>query len=107
MHNEIVEILEVLGIDLAWQEYSGNSNEYIIFSIYNDEDANYFDDESLTEIYYINITYWYESKKNINKWKEIKKLMKSKGFIYDDGKDLKDKNLYGKSMDFIIQKETV
>lgn len=106
MHSEIVEILETLGIDLAWQEYSGNASEYIIFSIYNDEDSDFYDDENLSEIYYITITYWFESKKNINTWKKIKELMKSKGFIYDGGTDLKEKHLHGKSMDFIFKKTT-
>ena len=101
----IVQSLSSLGIDIAWQEYSGNSDEYIVFSIYNDKESDFYDDENTTETYYIAINYWYKSKKNIHKWKEIKELMKSYGFTYDNGMDLKENLLYGKNMDFIYVKE--
>lgn len=102
MHNKISELLETLGIDVAFMEYDGNSSEYIIFSIYNDEDNDFNDDDNDSEIFYINITYWFKSKTNINKYKKIKKLMKDNNFIYEgNGKDLKDDGYFGKSLDFI------
>ena len=103
MHSKIVEILEKLNIDIGWQEYKEKAKEYIVFNIYNDEESSFYDNENLSETYYITINYWYVSKSNINKWKEIRKLMKENNFIYDGGKDLKEGNLYGKSMDYIYQ----
>ena len=106
MYNKIVEVLETLGIDIAFMEYEGNSDEYIIFSIYDDEDSDFNDDTNDSEVSYINITYWFKSKLNINKYKKIKDLMKNNDFIYDGGKDLKDGSYYGKSLDFIFTEET-
>lgn len=103
MHNKIVEILETLGIDLGFIEYSGNSKEYIIFNIYNEEESDFSDDENLSNIYYIQVNYWFNSLKNINKYKEIKEIMKKNGFIFDDAKDVKDGKYYGKNMDFIFK----
>lgn len=103
MHNKTCELLETLGIDVAFMEYDGNSSEYIIFSIYDDEDNDFNDDTNDSEVFYINIVYWFKSKtKNINKYKKIKEIMKNNDFIYDGGKDLKDDGYFGKSLDFIF-----
>ncbi len=102
MHNKICEILETLGIDIAFMEYEGKSKEYIIFSIYDDEDDDFNDDTNDSEVFYINITYWFKSKSNINKSVRIKELMKENDFIYNGGKDLKDDGYFGKSLDFIF-----
>lgn len=101
MHNKICGLLESLGIDVEFMEYEGNSLEYIIFNIYDDEDNDFNDDENDSEVFYINIVYWFKSKTNINKYRKIKKLMKENNFIYDGGKDLKDDGYFGKSLDFI------
>lgn len=106
MHNKLVEVLETLGIDLGWQEYEGNNSEYIIFSIYDEGEDDFEDDENTSEVFYINITYWFKNKSNINKYKQIKSLMKNNGFIFDGGKDLKQGSYYGKSLDFIYTKDT-
>lgn len=105
MHNKIVEVLETLGIDIAFMEYEGNSDEYIIFSIYDDEDSDFHDDTNDSEVSYINISYWFKSKSNINKYKKIKELMKKNNFVYDGGKDRKEGSYYGKSLDFIFTEE--
>lgn len=101
MHNMLVEILESLGIDIAFMEYEGNSNEYIIFDIYNELDSSFSDDKNLSNTYYIQVNYWFKSLKNINKYNEIKELLKNNGFIFDSAKDVKDNGYYGKNMDFI------
>ena len=102
MHNKICEILETIGIDVSFMGYEGKSNEYVIFSIYDDEDEDFNDDTNDSEVFYINITYWFKSKSNINKYKRIKELMKENNFIYDGSKDLKDDGYFGKSLDFIF-----
>lgn len=104
MHNKIVETLEELGIDIGFMEYDGNSDEYIIFDIYNEEDKEYSDDKNSCEVYYIQVNYWFKSLKNINKYYVIKEKMKSNNFIFDSAKDVKDDNYYGKNMDFIYIK---
>lgn len=106
MHNYLVGILETLGIDIAWVEYEGNSDEYIVFSIYEDEESDFADNKNLSETYYITINYYFKSLKNIDKWKKIRDLLKQNGFSYDGGEDLKLKNIHGKNMDFIYKKTT-
>ncbi|CEK34340.1 MAG: hypothetical protein KIB00_16315 [Paeniclostridium sordellii] len=106
MHNYLVGILETLGIDIAWVEYEGNSDEYIVFSIYGDEESDFADNQNLSETYYITINYYFKSLKNIDKWKKIRDLLKQNGFSYDGGEDLKLKNIHGKNMDFIYKKTT-
>jgi len=53
MHNKLVEILEELNIPIGFQKFEGEAEEYIIFNIYDDEDSNFFDNENLSETYYI------------------------------------------------------
>ena len=101
MHNKLVKILEDLGIDIGFMEYEGNSSEYIIFDIYNEVDTDFSDDISLADTYYIQVNYWFKSLKNLNKYNEIKELLKNNGFIFDGAKDVKDSGYYGKNMDFI------
>ena len=101
MHNKLVEILENLGIDLGFMEYTGNTKEYIIFNIYNEEETNHCDDDNMSNTYYIQLNYWFNSLKNISKYKKIIELMKDNGFIFDGAKDLRDGGYYGKNMDFI------
>lgn len=103
MYNKIVEILQQLNIDIAINQYEGNSDEYILVSIYKDEDSNFFDNTNLSETYYINIMYWFKSKTNIDKYKKIKSLLKKHDFIYDGGKEFNDKEYMGRSLDFIYE----
>ena len=101
MHNKIVEILEELGIDIGFMEYSGNSDEYIVFNIFNEKDTGYSDDTNTYETYNIQINYWFKNLDNISKYKKIKEKMKSNGFFFDSAEDLKDGKYFGKNMDFI------
>lgn len=101
MHNKLVEILEELKIDVAFQEYTGYADEYIIFNIYKDEDSDFVDNINLSETYYISINYWFKSKSKISKYKIIKDHLKKNGFTYDGGKDLKGKDVVGRNLDFI------
>lgn len=101
MYNKIIEILQQLNIDIAINQYEGDSDEYILIGIYKDEDSDFFDNINLSETYYINVTYWFKSKTNIEKYKKIKSLLKKHGFIYDGGKELDDDYYMGRSLDFI------
>ena len=76
MHSKLVEVLETLGIDIAFMEYEGNASEYIVFDIYNEVDTDFSDDNSLSDTYYIQVNYWFKSIKNLNKYNQIKDLLK-------------------------------
>lgn len=106
MHQSIVDILETLGIDLAYGEYTGDADEYIVFSIYRDNEDDFADNKNLSEVYYITVNYYFKSLKNIEKWKRIRDLLKENEFIYDGGQDLLGLPIHGKNMDFIYKKAT-
>lgn len=106
MHQIIVDILETLGIDLAYGEYTGDADEYIVFSIYHDNEDDFADNTNLSEVYYITVNYYFKSLKNIEKWKRIKDLLKENGLAYDGGQDLLGLHIHGKNMDFIYKKTT-
>ena len=54
MHQILVALLEQLGIALGWEELDNTESldEYIVFSIYDEEDSNITIDGNLTETYY-------------------------------------------------------
>ena len=104
MHDIIVETLLPLDIELGFMKYEGNEKEYIIFSIYDEEESNLCDDDNLSQTYYIQVNYWFKSLQNIRKYEQIKNILKNKGFYYKSGVDLVDKDFYCKSMDFIYVK---
>lgn len=105
MHQLIVDILETLGIDLAYQEYDGSSEEYIVFYIDNENDDNFSDDINETEEYEIVVRYYYKSLKNIEKYKKIKSLMKQNNFSFYKCNDSKKDDYYCKDMNFRYTKE--
>lgn len=78
---------------------------YVMFQTYNEEDSDYQDDVSTSEISYVNMSFWYKKPSDFSKAKAIKTAMKDAGFIFDGGKDMKDsaENLFGKELDFIYK----
>ena len=102
MLEHLEEVLKLLNIELAYQEYAGASEEYLIFDIYSEKDSEYIEDENLGVIYYITLNYWHKSKSCIKKYRTIKKLLKDNGFFFDDMKTLKsEKGFLGKNFLFI------
>lgn len=104
MHDILVNTLLPLDIDLGFMQYEGNKKEYIIFNIYQEKESNLCDDTNLSETYLIQINYWFKDLRNINKYKEIKNILKKNNFHYRTGVDLFDEGFYGKSMDFVYVK---
>lgn len=104
MRQKIVDALTPLNIELAWGGYDGESDEYIIFSIYNNQTNDECEDEYLSEVYYVTLTYWSKSFSMLKKEQQIKKFMKGAGFAFDSSKDLFDGAFKGISMDFIFEK---
>lgn len=100
MHNKLLEILEELNIPIGFQTFEGEAEEYIIFNIYDDKDSRFFDNENLSETYYISINYWTTKKSKLNNYKKIKTLLKELDFEYRNGKDLVLDGAYGRSLTF-------
>ena len=103
MRQKIVDALTPLNIEVAWNKYDGDSDEYIIFSIYNSNINDECDNGHLSEVYYVTISYWFKSLSCLKKEKQIKKSMLTAGFAFDGSKDLQDDKIQGISMDFIIE----
>lgn len=103
MRQKIVDALTPLKIEVAWNKYDGDSDEYIIFSMYNSSINDECDDSHLSEVYYVTIGYWFKSLSCLKKEKQIKKSMLDAGFAFDGSKDLQDGKMQGISMDFIIE----
>ncbi|MDB8553914.1 hypothetical protein [Turicibacter sanguinis] len=103
MRQKIVDALTPLNIELAWSQYTGDAEDYIIFSVYNNAVTDECDNSHLSEIYYVTISYWFKSLSNLKKEKQIKKSMLEAGFAFDGGQDLVDGNMKGISMDFIME----
>lgn len=104
MNKKILDILGVLGIPTYYQETSIKKDKYIIFSIYNERDTLNYDDTNLSTTYSITFNYWYKNGKDLELYKEIKRLLKENGFIFNGSNDLpKDGLYYGKNLDFIYE----
>lgn len=103
MINKLENVLKELNIELAYQEYDGKSNEYIIYDIYDLRDNNFADDVNLTCTYYITMNYWHKSLDKIKNYKPIIKHMKNNGFYFVNMKTLnKSNNFFGKNFIFKI-----
>lgn len=104
MNKEIMTLIKSLNIPCYYQELS-NSNKpdnYVLFSIYLENDVEVADNESKATTYYITLNYWYKKDcKDLDKYKTIKNLMKSNRFKFDSVNDLKSETHFCKSIDFI------
>lgn len=98
---EIEHLLAKLNTEFEMQAYSGKSDEYIIFDIYNEKDTDLCNKGNLTTTYYITLNYWHKDKSCRKKYDIIKKLFKDNSFFFDSAKTLKSENLIGKNFTFI------
>ncbi|MEG2246424.1 hypothetical protein [Clostridium sp.] len=104
MINKIIkDLLKDICPDIHYQKASNKTDKYIIFSIYDEEDTMIYDDNNLSETYYITVNYWYKNPSDIVIYKKIKEKLKSNGFTFDGAADLVDGEYYGKNMDFIYE----
>ncbi|MDB2049342.1 hypothetical protein [Clostridium perfringens] len=87
-----------------YQSTKSDHDKYIVFSIYDEQDTSFCDDENTEEIYYITLNYWYTKPSDLKLYKKIKQTLKSNDFITDGISDAKDGDLKGKRMDFIYYK---
>jgi hypothetical protein len=105
MHHKIIDTLMPLGIEMTWGEYAGDSEHYIIFSIYDEDTTDHCDNADLSEVYYITINYWFKNPEYLKNKSKIKASMEEAGFSFDGCKDRFDKDMKGISFDFIYEKE--
>lgn len=105
MRSKIFNILQAININAYYQECTNKTDEYVIYSIYQEKDTEVADNTSQATMYYITINYWYkkDNRKLTDRYKEIKKVMKSNSFKFDGCVDLVGETHFGKNMDFKIK----
>lgn len=52
MDNEIIQSLSSLGVDFAYEEYTGESDTYIVYSEYDGRPEAYADNQEILEAFY-------------------------------------------------------
>ena len=104
VNKQILSALAPLNIPVYFMEVEeNNDNIYIIFGTTGVDDSFFEDDDATAEVTRVAITLWYNAEKSIEigeKVRDLKKIMKSNGFIRLSEKDLKDGNFYGRSFYF-------
>ena len=100
MNKKIIEALKPLKIDVEFLEYTGNKNEYIIFSIYGDKETFFSDDKNEAFGGFITLNYWYKNSSGYANINKIIKLMKDAGFAMDSSTDRKENGFYGRNFIF-------
>lgn len=99
-----MDIFKELDIKPYYQECTSKSDNYVVFSIYSEQDTEIADNVSKSTLYYVTINYWYDkSLKHLEGFKTIKETMKSHGFKYDGCTDLTSATHFGKNIDFIYK----
>ena len=98
-----MDILKVLQIPVYYMETTSAPDKYIIFSFYNEKDTMNYEDTNFSETYSITFNYWYKDGKDSVIYKQIKRILKENGFIFNGAKDLKDGSYFGKNMDFFYE----
>lgn len=101
MNKLIKNALSKLKIDVAFMEYHGKADKYIIFNITKEKDTAVFDNINQSITYDINLNFWYKKPEDFAYINKIKQTMKEAGFIFDSAKDLKYGEFYGKNYDFV------
>lgn len=96
----IFDTLKPLGIKTAYQTYSGADDKYIMFGM-DEDDSGYEDDEATEIVYNVQLNYWCTRPQDVDLYKQIKKQLKSAGFIFDGASDRFDDGYYGKQMEYI------
>lgn len=108
MINELIcKIMKGLNIDCYYLEANCKKDKYVIFSIYNENrlDQNLYDDDYIATTYNIQLSYWYKNPNDINLYEDIKNKMKENGFYLKSVLDRKEGEFYGKTFDFLYEKD--
>lgn len=87
----VTNTLESLNVPCIYGWYDEQLNTHITFLEFDNVDDNYSDDEAETEEHYLQVDIWTKDVKESQVLKkQVKELLKSNEFIYQDGSDLKE-----------------
>lgn len=102
----IINTLKPLNIPVGFQKYSGKEDTYITFHEYIASGESFEDDEEIFTGHYIQVDVWSKTSYEVLV-KNIKKLLKEKGFKRLNEVDLYEKNtgLYHKGIRFFYLEE--
>lgn len=107
MEKLIESILNETSIDFDIDEYKGNADTYISFSIKDMYETGFYDNENDNDRYFVTIHYWTKDLTRLSEWENIKNVFKEKGFIFKGFKGSTDKNYKGKLMEFMFNKSKI
>ncbi|MCB2311608.1 hypothetical protein LGL55_10615 [Clostridium tagluense] len=79
MNKLIIDTLEVLGVPVSFQKYSGNASTYITFFNYLENVESYANNEETSIVYYIQVDVWSKDDYEIL-IKNVLELLKLAGF---------------------------
>ncbi|CZR95559.1 MULTISPECIES: hypothetical protein [Clostridioides] len=108
MINELIcRIIKSLNIDCYYLEANCKKDKYVIFSIYNESELekNLYDDNYIAITYNIQLSFWYKNPQDAILYQEIKNRMKENGFYLKTVIDRKESEMYGKTFDFLYEKD--
>lgn len=97
INSKVIQTLKPLGVTAYWQEYEGDSKEYIIFSTTSQNNTFHNDDDSEVEVIDVSLVFWFRDAKSSSKIKDLKSLMKNNRFIKMSEKDIQDGEYFGRS----------
>lgn len=100
MEQLIEKILEKLKIPFDLEEYQGNANTYIVYSVLDNEEGDFTDDKNNKEVFSIAIHYWTNNLHELGAWEYIRDTFKSNGFEYKGFSRGSDEGFKGKLMKF-------
>lgn len=105
MEEKLYSLLDTLGIEIGYQDYSGNANTYIIYGVPHMAFVDSCDDEATEDDYLIAVAFWTNELSCLHRYKEVIDLLSSNGFIPQPIQEQKEDGFYGKIMKFEIRKE--
>ncbi|KMY49569.1 hypothetical protein [Peribacillus loiseleuriae] len=103
----VINTLNPLGIPVDFQTARSNSPTYITFFFYNEKGTLYLDDDEKETRYSLQVDIWSKGD-YISTVEQVKKLLKSVGFVRTFATDLyeKDTQIYHKVLRFSFTQDS-
>lgn len=105
MEKLIETILSKIDIPFEYEEYQGNADSYIMYSLPTMSPGGTSDDKIDDEEYFVVVAYWTKELSELKRWIEIKDLLIDNGFEFKRFKSSKDKEYRGRLLEFIYKNE--
>lgn len=106
MNTMIIEqLLRELNIPVEYMKYDGYEDIYIVYSIYDSQNTNLFDDEYESKEFLIAINIWTRDKIGLKIVEKVRTILINNGFIENGERSLVDNEFYGYNLDFIYEME--